>query len=75
MKEKASYSRMKMPTVGGFVMAGKKGMKHYSEAVRMHLEEDITTPEIMQKFGIATPRCIRSVVRRYRNEGTIGKNT
>lgn len=29
MKEKAFYGRMKKTIIGGFYMAGKKGMKHY----------------------------------------------
>ena len=58
-------------------MAGKKGMKHYpveikKEAVRMHLEEGITTRKIMEQLGILSERRVTAWCEEYRKEGELG---
>ena len=57
-------------------MPGKKGMKHYpmsikEQAVRLHLEEGKTTPEIMELLGIVDERRVRKWCERYRKYGTL----
>lgn len=66
-----------MTTMGGFSMSGKKGMKHYSasikeQAVRMHLEEGLTTREIMERLGIVSERRVTLWCENYRREGHLG---
>lgn len=58
-------------------MAGKKGMKHYSEeikreAVRLHLEKGMTTHEIMERLGIVSERRVTLWCEKYRKEGELG---
>jgi len=68
---------MKKTTVGGFAMSGKKGMKHYSqaikeEAVRLHLEEGFTLKEVMQQLNIMAVSRIKAWCTAYRREGMSG---
>lgn len=77
MKEKTSYGRMKITTIGGFAMPGKKGMKHYptaikEEAVRMRLEEGLTVKAIMGTLGIIDERRIEKWCKAYCLQGTTG---
>lgn len=58
-------------------MAGRKGMKHYSaeikrEAVRMHIEDGVTTREIMKRLGILSERRVTAWCEKYRKEGEPG---
>ena len=58
-------------------MSGKKGMKNYStsikeQAVRMHLEDGITTREIMERLGIVSERRVTLWCEKYRKEGVLG---
>lgn len=58
-------------------MAGKKGMKHYPEefrlkAVRMHVEEGITTAEVMQQLGIVSRGRFLAWCEAYRKHGLLG---
>lgn len=58
-------------------MSGKKGMKHYptsvkEQAVRMHLEEGITTREIMERLGIISERRVTLWCEKYRKNGCLG---
>lgn len=58
-------------------MAGKKGMKHYPQAikeraVRMHLEEGKTKREIMKELGIVSERRLKMWCSEYRREGMLG---
>lgn len=58
-------------------MAGKKGMKHYPEevrlkAVRMHVEEGITTAEVMKQLGIVSERRFLAWCEQYRKHGLLG---
>jgi len=55
-------------------MSGKKGMKHYStaikeEAVKLFLEEGLTYQAIAARLGIRKADRIERWVRRYRKEG------
>jgi len=55
-------------------MPGKKGMKHYpisikEKAIRMHLEEGITTTDIMKILGVNDGRCVRKWCETYRKYG------
>jgi transposase-like protein len=56
--------------IGGFVMAGKKGMQHYSyefqeEITNLH-EQGLTYGEIQVRFGFSTSEAVRSIIRRFR---------
>ncbi|GBG55585.1 transposase [Sporomusaceae bacterium FL31] len=58
-------------------MAGKKGMKHYSEAikqqaVRMHLEDGLTLNEVMIQLGITSKSQLKVWCRRHRNRDKPG---
>ena len=55
-------------------MAGKKGMKHYSravklEAVRLYEEEGKTHAEIIEELGINNKGCVKRWLHQYREEG------
>ena len=55
-------------------MAGKKGMKHYAqelklEAIRMFYEERKTQREITEILGIRDPRRVKRWLQQYRREG------
>lgn len=57
-----------------FVMAGKKGMKHYArevkrEAVRLSREEGKTQAEIIKALGINDTRRVQLWLSQYRKEG------
>lgn len=58
-------------------MAGKKGMKHYTtaikrEAIRLRQEEGMTNRQIMERLGITSERRVRLWCEKYRNEGQMG---
>lgn len=58
-------------------MAGIKGMKHYSaaikrEAIRLHQEEGMTNKEIMDRLKIVSERRVRFWCQKYRDEGQLG---
>ena len=62
--EKESPSCEKIEAGGVFVMAGKKGMKHYPrelrlEAIRMFKEEGKTQKEIIEILGINDTRRVK----------------
>jgi transposase len=55
-------------------MSGKKGMIHYSKAVKeraveMFLEEGVSYREIAEKLEIRDPERIKKWVQQYRREG------
>ena len=55
-------------------MAGKKGMKHYPqeiklEAVRLYFEEGMTQREITQALGMRSEDRVKIWIRQYRREG------
>ena len=57
-------------------MPCKKGMTHYSrsvkeQAVKMHLEEGMTNPEIMKTLGIVDERRVRKWCETYREYGVV----
>ena len=57
-----------------FVMAGKKGMKHYSrevklEAVRLYEEEGKSHAEIIEALGINNTRRVKRWLHQYREAG------
>ncbi len=61
-------------------MSGKKGMKHYSEAIkekaaRMHREEGITYREIMKQLGIVSKRRLEEWCKAYQEKGILGLRT
>jgi transposase len=61
-------------TQEAFVMAGKKGMKHYSrevklEAVRLYEEEGKSQAEIIAALGINNTRRVKRWLHQYRAEG------
>jgi len=65
--------------MGGFVMAGKKGMKkqHYPEeikeqAVRLHLEEGLTKREVCNRLGITDEQRVKKWCAIYRKTGIVG---
>lgn len=58
-------------------MAGKKGMRHYSlalkrEAVRAFLEEGKTYGEVARTLDIADPQRVKVWVRQFRHNGDAG---
>lgn len=60
-------------------MAGKKGMKHYHypeelklEAVRMHLEEGITSADVMKQLDINSRARLLAWCEAYRKYGLVG---
>lgn len=58
-------------------MAGKRGMKHYPEdlkleAVRMRVEEGITIAGVMKRFGIVSRRRFLAWCEAYRKDGPLG---
>lgn len=56
MEEKTSSRRIRT-TIGGFDMAGKKGMKHYPEEMRRKVEGEYKAGagigELSQKYGVS----------------------
>jgi transposase len=74
LTQKESIPCEKIRTGGAFLMAGTKGMLHYSrerkqEAVHLFLEEGYTYREIAEKLGIRKADRIRTWVREFRREG------
>jgi len=58
-------------------MAGKKGMKQYPEelrlrAVQMHVEEGVTTAEVVKQLGIVSERRFLVWCEQYRKHGLLG---
>lgn len=58
-------------------MSGKKGMKHYpiplkEQAVRMHIEDGLTTREVTKRLGIVDEQRVKQWCITYRKKGMHG---
>lgn len=58
-------------------MAGKKGMKHYSKALKLQAVQSYlgggrTYAQVAQELGIRDPERVEVWVRQYRREGELG---
>jgi transposase len=76
VKETTSCDRIKTTITGGFVMAGKRGMKHYptslkEQAVRLHLNEGLTIREINTQLSIADEQRVKKWCAIYRKKGLL----
>lgn len=59
-------------------MAGKKGMKHYpdaikQQAVQMHLGNGLTLNEVMRQLGVTSKSQLKVWCRRHRNKNVPGE--
>lgn len=69
LKKKTSYCRILVSTIGGFIMSGKKGMKHYSSVIIDDViklkSEGKTNKEIVEIFGLANIKTVKNIVQLY----------
>jgi transposase len=77
VKEKTSCDRIKITITGGFVMAGKTEMKHYSiaikqQAVKLHIEDGLTFRQVTTLLGITDRDRVKKWCAMYRKSGMPG---
>lgn len=69
LKKKTSYCRILVSTIGGFIMSGKKGMKHYSSLIIDDViklkSEGKTNKEIVEIFGLKNIKAVKNIVQLY----------